>query len=346
MWDENKVRIIDIADELGLSTATVSNVLHGKTKKISDATVKRVEKKLEESGYIPNMAATLLARNNSRIVGVVVNDHKKYEGKVIQDPFISAAVNYLSDEIENAGYYMMLKKVTDIMELVRFASMWNLDGLIIIGFCEGEYQNLRDHIRIPIVVYDGIMSENYRISNITIDDYDGGRQAGTYLKSMGHSKVLCISDNETGMDYNRYEGLCEGLERKADFLLIPMTAKERYQFYEEKLECLMQYSAVFAVSDYYAIDLMTFLKSHNVRVPEDISLVGFDGSDDCLKVIPSLTSVEQDNSLRSKKAIELLLEMIKNPDYSESVCVPVQLIERESVRKYIKNDCDSDNKMI
>ena len=47
MWDENKVRIIDIADELGLSTATVSNVLHGKTKKISDATVKRVEKKLE-----------------------------------------------------------------------------------------------------------------------------------------------------------------------------------------------------------------------------------------------------------------------------------------------------------
>ena len=63
MWDENKVRIIDIANELGLSTATVSNVLHGKTKKISDATVKRVENKLEEMGYIPNMAATLLARN-------------------------------------------------------------------------------------------------------------------------------------------------------------------------------------------------------------------------------------------------------------------------------------------
>ena len=77
MWDENKVRIIDIANELDLSTATVSNVLHGKTKKISDATVKRVERKLEEMGYIPNMAATLLARNNSRIIGVVVNEHAK-----------------------------------------------------------------------------------------------------------------------------------------------------------------------------------------------------------------------------------------------------------------------------
>lgn len=77
MWDINKVRIIDIAEELKVSTATVSNVLHGKTKKISDETVKLVEKKLEERGYIPDMAATLLARNNSRIIGVVVNNHKK-----------------------------------------------------------------------------------------------------------------------------------------------------------------------------------------------------------------------------------------------------------------------------
>jgi len=108
MWDENKVRIIDIANELGLSTATVSNVLHGKTKKISDATVKKVEKKLEESGYIPNMAAILLARNNSRIIGVVINDHPKYEGRTLEDSFISAALNYLSDEIEKNGYEKVL----------------------------------------------------------------------------------------------------------------------------------------------------------------------------------------------------------------------------------------------
>ena len=82
---QNRIRIVDVADALGLSTATVSNVIHGKTEKISNKTVKRVQQELERSGYIPNMAGILLARNNSRIIGVVVNDHEKYEGRVLED---------------------------------------------------------------------------------------------------------------------------------------------------------------------------------------------------------------------------------------------------------------------
>ena len=109
MWDEKKIRIIDIADELGVSTATVSNVIHGKTKKISDATVRRVQEKLVERGYIPNMAATLLSQNNSRIVGVVVNNHPKYEGHVLEDPYISSAVNALSDALESHGLKMSIR---------------------------------------------------------------------------------------------------------------------------------------------------------------------------------------------------------------------------------------------
>ena len=66
---QHRVRIVDVADALGLSTATVSKVIHGKTEKISDETVKRVQQELERSGYIPNMAGILLARNNSRIIG-------------------------------------------------------------------------------------------------------------------------------------------------------------------------------------------------------------------------------------------------------------------------------------
>lgn len=96
---DGRVRISDIAEELGLSTATVSNVLHGKTKKVSDQTVQRVQALLEERDYVPSMAGILLAQNSSRIIGVVINDHEKYEGHTLED-------------------------------IIKFASMWNMDGII------------------------------------------------------------------------------------------------------------------------------------------------------------------------------------------------------------------------
>ena len=74
--DENRpIRIADIAEELGVSTATVSNVIHGKTAKVSEATIAKVQETLEKRGYIPNMAGILLAQNSSKIIGVFVNDH-------------------------------------------------------------------------------------------------------------------------------------------------------------------------------------------------------------------------------------------------------------------------------
>lgn len=232
---------------------------------------------------------------------------------------------------------MMLKKAKEIMDAVRFSSMWNLDGLIIIGFCENEYKNLRDHIRIPFVVYDGFMKEQGRISNVTIDDFDGGRQVGEYLKKNGHKKVLCISDNNVCMDLDRFNGLNRGLGKDADFLMIPMSREKRQLFYQKNLEKIKKYTAIFAVSDYYAIDIMVFLKSCGISVPEDISVVGFDGSSDCQRVVPVLTSVYQNNELRAKMAMELLLKMLQDSSFSQSVCVPVKLVWGESVR----NLCES-----
>ena len=93
--EEKRVTISDIAQELGLSTATVSNVLHGKTKKVSDRTVQKVQALLEERQYIPSMAGILLARNDSKIIGVVVNDHEKYEAHTLEDVFIASYLNHL-----------------------------------------------------------------------------------------------------------------------------------------------------------------------------------------------------------------------------------------------------------
>ena len=168
--ENTRVRIVDIAEELGLSTATVSNVIHGKTKKISDETVKRVQQLLEERQYIPSMAGILLAQNDSRIIGVVINNHEKYEGHVLEDPFVASSLNNLSVEIEQSGYFMMVKTTTDLKDIVKFASMWNLEGIIIIGFCEDEYNKLREFMRVPFVVYDGYFENKGRICNLTIEN--------------------------------------------------------------------------------------------------------------------------------------------------------------------------------
>lgn len=333
MWAESKVRIVDIAEELGVSTATVSNVIHGKTKKISRQTVKRVQEKLEERGYIPNMAATLLAQNDSRIIGVVIKNHEKYEGRLLTDPFISESLNCLSDEIEKNGYFMMVKKARDIMETVRFASMWNMDGMVLLSFCAAEYQALREQIHIPFVVYDGYFENRGRICNLQIDDRDGGRQVGEHLRSLGHRNVLCVADNRECMDLRRYEGLCEGLGRPADFWKIPIQKKERDFFYQERLSRLCRYSAVFAVSDYYAVDLMRFLQKSGVSLPEELSVVGFDDSGICEQVSPPLTSVRQDGEYRARKALQLLKRMREDPAFSGDFRTAVQLIPRESTRR-------------
>ena len=333
--EEKRVRICDIAEELGLSTATVSNVLHGKTKKISDETVQRVQALLEERQYIPSMAGILLAQNSSRIIGVVINDHKKYEEHTLEDAFISSSLNYLSTEIEKNGQFMMVKKTTVPEDIIKFASMWNMDGLILIGFCSEDYAYLRNHMRIPFIVYDGFCDHVERIYNITIDNYDGGLQVGKYFLENGHKKALCISDNEICMDKERYDGFCAGFGKEnVEFLLIPMSKKERKEFYMENLENIRSCSAIFAVSDYYAVDMIHFLREQGISVPEDISVAGFDDTPVCRRVSPKLTSVRQDTKLRAQIAIEKLKDLREKKEMETTIRLPVTLIERESTGAY------------
>lgn len=335
--ENERVRISDIAQELGLSTATVSNVLHGKTNKVSAETVKRVQELVEKRGYIPSMAGILLAQNDSGIIGIVINDHEKYEGRVIEDGFISAALNALSREIDRSGYFMMVKASARWDDIPRFASMWNMEGLVLIGFCEQDYRKLREAMHIPFVVYEGFFQESKGICNVTIDNYDGGCQVGNYLKKMGHSKVLCISDSFTCMDSERMDGCADVMGAGAvSFMEIPVKKEERMKFYQEREAEILEYTAVFAVSDFYAVELIRFLKEKGVSVPEDISVVGFDDSPVCNYSIPPLTTIRQDAALRAKEAIAIL-KRLKKGEQCSAVKLPVTLVERGSVRYVQKN---------
>ncbi len=252
---QNRVRIVDVADSLGLSTATVSKVIHGKTEKISDETVKRVQLELERSGYIPNMAGILLARNQ---------------------------------------------------------------------------------MRISFVVYDGYFEKCSKVVNLVINHYDGGYQAGKYLKELGHEKALCIADNFICMDKEHIEGFCKAFE-PGEILRweIPKTEKERIRFYDDKYTQLLKgnVTAVFAVSDFYAVELMKFLQGRNIRIPEDIQIIGFDDNRASRESNPSLTTIHQEAPLRAKTAIKCLEAMRNGTEYETEIVLPVELIKRESTRK-------------
>lgn len=333
---QNRIRIVDVADTSGLSTATVSKVIHGKTEKISDETVKRVQQELERSGYIPNMAGILLARNNSRIIGVVVNDHEKYEGRVLEDGFVMSSLNALSHEVNEKGYFLMIKTTSDIREIPVFASMWNMDGLILIGFCEADYESLRNQMRISFVVYDGYFEKCSKVVNLVIDHYNGGYQAGKYLKELGHKKALCIADNFICMDKERIEGFRKAFEPGETYRWeIPKTERERMCFYEDNYMQLPENSvtAVFAVSDFYALEFMRFLQGKNFRIPEDIQIIGFDDNMASRESNPSLTTIHQEANLRAKAAIKCLEAMRDGAEYKTEIVLPVDLIKRESTRK-------------
>ncbi len=330
---EERVRLSDIASELGLSTATVSYVLHGRTGMVSERTANRVRQALEERGYLPRAAEVLLAENPAKIVGVVIHDHEKYEAHILEDAFIASALNALSVETASRGLQMMVRTVRDLDEIVSFATMWNLEGLVLIGFCGADYKHLRENTRIPFVVYDACGVQAERTFAVNIDDRDGGRQVGEYFCRCGHRRALCLADNDVGMDHARWEGFCQGFGGGAAFWMIPMARRERLAFYEERLPALSAFTAIFAVSDYYAVELCHFLSEHGIAVPEEISVCGFDDTPLCAMVYPALTSVRQDTAARAKCALDALRRLRAGETVEPSVTLPTKLIVRGSTRQ-------------
>ena len=277
-----------------------------------------------------------MGKNHQGIIGIVINDHEKYEGHVLEDGFIASAINALEKEINQAGYFMMIKTMTKWDEIFRFASMGNMEGLVIIGFCDQDYKKLRESIHIPFVVYDGYLEGAREICNLKIDNYDGGYQVGTYLKYMGHKNVLCISDNFVCVDSERMDGCMEAFGKQSVTLMqIPFHKEDRMRFYQEWMTEILGFDAVFLMSDFYAVELMHILQERGVRIPEDISIVGFDGSFESIRNNPELTTVKQDVTLRARYTIEILQNLRAGCKVPVTIKIPVSLVRRQSVKENI-----------
>ncbi|WP_067559718.1 LacI family DNA-binding transcriptional regulator [Faecalibaculum rodentium] len=299
-----KIRLRDIADALGLSVATVSNVLNGKDSKVSPATRIRVLEAVEGSGYLPERAEVLLGRNPSRMVGLVVNDHPEYSGHPLEDPYNARFISFLQRAAVRHGLELLVKTARTWEEAAQFASMWNMTGLVVSGFCDADYVSLRQEMKIPLAACDAF-SREAGFSSVTVQDRKGGRLAGEHLKSLGHSRVTCTTTNMICDDFERIQGIRDAGLQTDLFMISGDRTVMREQFRQHDFSHV---TAVFCVSDRQAMELLCILHERGIRVPEDLSVIGFDGIEAGIWAVPPLTTIAQDLEAKAETAIASLFE--------------------------------------
>lgn len=326
------VRIKDVADYVGVSTATVSNVINGKDQRVSPAVREKIQNALDEMGYVRNRSAMMLAQTSSNMIGVVV-PQKPGSKITLEDPYYSALLGNLDYEIREHGCYMYLIAQQSEAEIIHHAIAWNLEGLIICNMPKEELESLCRKYTKTVVSIDSYYEKTENFVNIVTDDFGGGYELGKYLAACGHRKIAMLADNDYSVDHNRWRGLKKAMSEagcilsEKDHFIFSSSEPVRELQFEQFLPQLMQYTALFVASDFYALEVSSFLQSKGIKVPDDISIAGFDDLIYARLARPKLTTMSQNLSQKAKMAVEAVLD----PSVRERM-LPVKLVERESVK--------------
>ena len=337
------IRIKDIADRAGVSPTTVSNVIHGKTGRVSKATVEKINRILKEMEYVPSISARMLANNSSGLIGVALGFMKKGNASSFEDPFVSAMLGNLEYQIREHGYYMMLGARHEQDDIMQQALGWNFDGMIAMALKEKEIAELSERLGKPLVTIDQYLPPELGVRSITMDDRGGAYQMSQYLIGKGHKKFLFLSDCDLGVDHYRWLGVRQAMEEAGieDFesrhIVIPWNPEQREKAYEEMLPFFKKQTALFFSSDYYALEASNFLQNRGIKVPEEISIAGFDDVTYATLARPKLTTVHQMVDGKARRAVEVLMHLIQDEPVQKDIPpLPTTLVERESVRDLTK----------
>ena len=340
------ITIKEIAAQLGLSTTTVSNVIHGKTGEVSPETIEHVRSFLEEVEYVPNISARNLAQNRSKIIGVVLKAwERKYEN-IFRDPFVAEMIGGIEKAIREQGYFMMLYISDDIAEILQYFSTWDADGLMLFCMLDDDALRVRKKYRKPIVCIDTYIDKQTEAAfgdfflNVGLDDQKGACEAVRYLTQQGHKRIGFLSDNRVGVDLARFRGYRKALE-EAD---IEYSDRNFFMLYYEKnvmdanfaqlAEKARDFTAVFCCSDLYAVMLTEACAARGIKVPEDLSVVGFDDNIYSRLCRPPLTTMHQDAEYKGHLAAMKLIDMIRgNAPGEKEITLTSELVVRESVRQ-------------
>ncbi len=328
-----------IAQKAGVSTATVSNVINGNHHKVSQDTIAKVQKIIAENNYKPNATARSLASKKSNIIGVVLPNIPESED-FSANPHYAQLLALLEKYIRDRGYYMMLRCVQESKEIVPLFSSWNVDGIIFLGTFRSEVPEIMAQLNVPMVFID-TYAEDLGIANVGVDDYKGGYLSASYLLDMGHRKIAFVGPSIARLDVMqyRYEGFRDacrerGIELgKESIFLYDTLYASGVRAGKRIAASEIGFTAVAAMSDIAAFGIIEGLRQGGKRIPEDVSVIGFDNLLECQYSYPRLTTISQNVEQKAAKAGEWLFKMIRKEPMPETrEKSDVEVVQRASVR--------------
>ena len=328
---DRPISIRDIAEEAGVSIATVSRVINGKGR-YSQETEVRIRKIIERHHYVPNVAAKSLKTNSYKLVGIVVPD--------ITNEFFARIVQIIQYHLIGLGYAAFICNTNEdpYLEDVQIDMMrsQNIAGIIYISGHLPVDRKLRN---LPTVFIDRkpINTETNAISVIESDNQLGAQLAVRELYARGRRRIGIINAVMSSSTHNqRYDGYREalrdlGLAFQADWHLQvqQVSYHEAFAVMSSFLEAGKAVDGLFCTTDWLAVGAIDAIRHHGLSVPKDIGVVGFDDISIALYRSRPLTTIHQDISQLGSDAVEILMKLIANPTMaSVHKVIPVTLVKR------------------
>ncbi|SCA92280.1 Transcriptional regulator [Pseudolactococcus piscium] len=341
------VSIKEIAKYTGASPTTVSNVIHGRTGKVSKEKFQQIQGALEKFNYSEQMAGRILANNGSRIIGFIIQDDLGLEAMEFSNPYIGELTQAIEYYIRKQGYYLIYHRSKSFDESLRVMQSWQMEGVILSGVQPNELVAWHKHLKTPAVFLDAFEDQTSdikgKIYNVGLDDRAEAKKMTDFLITAGHTEIAFLSrgSSETwqGVDASRRDGVLDALKQHKlsldkSILGLPVVISE----FEAWLDAFISRgfdgkTALFFASDLLASYALSRIQRAGIKIPEDISVVGFDGNILSQVASPKLTTIFQDLSLKADMAITLLFKQMNQDVISENnVLIKGELVERETVK--------------
>lgn len=323
-----RVTIADVAKAASVGKVTVSYVLngHAATVGISKETVRRVEEVAKQLDYRPNAVARMLTKKRSDAIAVVFQNPQFFS---VTSGFTNEALHAVCEECVALGLDLMLhtKPNRDAAAEADALSDGRVDGILMLRDADDPTLAALQRRGFPVVQFFS-RSEDMRVPYVDGDNCLGGTLAAQHLVSLGHTRIGFVSGPERSVNNrDREKGFFCELEKHdlrvdAHHFCRMGSSSESYDDFLAILDRADCPTAFFVWSDDVAVECMHLIRSRGRRVPDDISLVGFDSTGLCTRVDPPLTSVRQPIDQMARKATQLLAQLIRGTEPVEHIVFP------------------------